>query len=265
MKLARPSVRRLVGLSVVALALAGGALGAVAVESVFRGLGSILAATFVCTTLLFGAALVISLRSSESVYSRTLIASTLLGGLNGPAVLILAGWLGGPRAGDYLSPAICVGPLVGIPLGALYGAVALVGTRRLRNLLDRPTLTAHLAAQETVGATVFGAALVGLIAALQFETTQTVWLPPILLALGAALAGQAFFREVRVRRFAANPKDPNYERVALSSLGLDRAALLPLDEDVSPNASHVLVSLRAPTGDGAYRAVVERIPLALVD
>lgn len=279
----RPSTRRLVGVSVVVLALAGGMLGAVAVEpfaeilsiptfdasadepEVVAKARLIQMSTTVWTTLLLGGALLLGLRKTEHVEGRTFLACALLGWLNSPLVLASTEALDG----DFdllgaLGGGLCLGVFSGLPLGALYGAVALFATRRLRKLIDRPTLTAHLAAQQTVGVTVLVASALGLVVALGLDS-RTVWMPPLLLVTGSVLTGGAFFRAARIRRFAANPKGPSYERVPLSSVGLDRDALLPLDETVSPEASHVLVSITGPKGDGAYREGAERVPLALVD
>lgn len=282
----RLPVRHVAVLSVLALALAGGLLGPVAIEPLadldFGGFDDdfyqgpsaavraartrvILGATGLFTTLLLGFGLAIGLSSAAKVELRTVGVCAVLGWLNCPLVLGTHAWVRDESVEGAVLGGLCGGLCVAAPLGLLYGVVGMLATRKLRPLLDRPTLTAHVAATRTVGLTVLGAALVGFPAAGLLPHPYTLWIPPTLLVIGAAVTVVAWRRGARIRAFARSPDDPAFARVPLAELDLERDALLPLDGDVSPLADHALVHVRGATGEGAYRAGAVREPIALVD
>lgn len=280
----RLSVRQIVALSVAVLALAGGLFGMVAVEpmaqELFSGFGLhstpprstekvlvILAATGAWTTLLLAAALGYGLWDRERVTFRTILACGILGWLNCPLVLGTSSLASGDpeQIGGAFFGGLCAGIFVGFPLGLLYGVVGMLATRRLRPLLDRPTLTAHVAAQRTVGLTVTAASAFGLVATVLFDLHFTPWLAPTLGVVGVTTTIVAWRRAAALKTLAGAADAPSYARIPLAELDLDPGALLPLDEEVSEHAAHVLVRLRDARGDGAYRAAGTREPIALVD
>jgi len=280
----RLSVPALVRVSVAALALAGGLLGALAIEplgpTLFDSFDSfaigdprppasaqlvpVIVATALITTLLLALALAFGLRHTGRVRVRTVLACLILGWVNAPLVLVvglLPEGLERSMEGAVLGM-MCAGVVIGAPLGLLYGVVATAAAERLRKVLDRPTLASHTVAQRTVGATVMAGSVVGLIIVATGLAPFTSWTAPLLLLIGGALFGDAWFRARRLRRIAAD--DPAYQRIAASDLGIDPASLLPLDDNVPEDAEMVLVHVTA-SEQGAYRAGETRVPIALVE
>jgi len=225
----------------------------------------ILLTTASYTTLLLGAALLLGLRKPTNVGARTFLACSVLGWLNCPLVLSTVALFKGESSGAALLGGLCLGIFVAAPLGMLYGGVSLFATRRLRRLRDHPTLTAHLSALATVGFTVLGASLLGAVVVMTDGATLTAWVPPLLASVGLAFALVSHFGRWRIRRALFDGGIAGLSRVPLSSLGWTPTDLLPLDEQVTPEADHALITLSRSAGDGAYRAGTQRVPLALVD
>lgn len=139
-------------------------------------------------------------------------------------------------------------------------------TKRLRRLIDRPTLAATTEASFTVGVTVLGsAAFATVIAAARRDTIVPWQLPGALALVGALLTVLASLRARWIRRLRDDPARAGLQRVPLDELGLDAAGLLPLHAGVAPTASHALVRVQAPRRDGAYREAPTRVAVALVD
>ncbi|MEZ4340750.1 MAG: hypothetical protein R3B82_29360, partial [Sandaracinaceae bacterium] len=239
----RLSIRQIVTLSVVVLALAGGLFGMVAVEplarELFGGFGFdgpapdreddvlvILAATGFWTSILLAAALGYGLWDRERVTRRTVLACGVLGWLNCPIVLGTASITGGEptAASGAVFGGLCVGIFVAFPLGLLYGVIGMLATRRLRPLLDRPTLTAHVAAERTVGLTVAAASGFGVLATTMFPLHFTAWVTPVLGVVGLAVTFHAWHRAAALRAFARAPDDPSFARVPLADLHLEPGA-----------------------------------------
>lgn len=283
--------------SVFALSLAGGLLGAVAVDTVLQPLHGdgvlreawavwgTLGIVVACTTLLLWLALRVALRETEAVRARTFMSCTLFGWLNCPVSLVVAAvTLGpfipyGPAVEDLFAVMIFAGILgailglfVAIPIGMLYGLVAIYPAVRLRRLMSRPSHDAAARARWTVGITVTVASAIGAIVAAGngiFGVTHVA--PPIPLALmlvgiGLAISGwRAIRRHARLEEAIRAGALEGWERVPIDELGEAAEALLPLSGEVSDQPGHALVRLLPSRGRGAYRTASPRVPWALVD
>ena len=287
----RAFVRWRVVLAIAALAVAGGVLATVAVEELaFSDTRSFdveldpavetqriepearLRAVAVSTTALLAIGLAIGVAWSSWVVVRTLLACTILGWINCAAALTLhaltsgePGPMGGGALGAFLG-GLCFGVFFGAPLGLLYGAVSSFATKRLRRLLDRPTLSSTWDASFTVGVTVLGSAAFATLIAAARRDAIVAWYVPCAMALaGALVALIANLRARWLRRLRDDPGRAGLERLALVDLGVEADALLPLHDGVQLGAAHALVRVLAPHGPGAYREARTRVAVALVD
>jgi hypothetical protein len=280
---ARPRVRLVVGAAIAALALAGGALAVVAVEDLVPGSAStfdgplrgialdLMVSVAVTTPLLLALALVIGVARSTRAGLRTFFACAVLGWLNCPASLVVNAVLFDDpiRLPWAIGSALIMGAFVGLffatPFGMLYGVAHLFATKRLRALLDRPTVSAKNDALFTVAITVLGAAsLATLVAALREAPVVPWWAPATLAGLATLAAVYAVLRGRWIRSLVRDPARGAFERVSLEELGIDGAWLLPLHAAVSVGATHALLR-KLPAGEGAYRRSAPRVPIALVD
>lgn len=289
---ARPRIRLVVGSAIVALALAGGALATIGVEELVYGLnepfgfdeegqptaeelhrGSVpyLVCVAISTPVLLTLALCLGVLRTSWVGTRTSAACAVLGWLNCPASLVLHAFLfsnGEPwsSAAGALFTGLIFGLVFATPFGVLYGAVSIFATKRLRSLLDRPTLSAKIDALTTVAITVLGAATFATLIAAARREPIVPWQAPALLAAVAALSlSLALLRARWLQKLMHDPARAGLHRVSLDELGVDPAALLPLHPGVAPTASHALVRVLPASGDGAYRQAPARVAVALVD
>ena len=283
----RPSIRWTLGGSVAALALAGGALATVAVDPLVEGFlapvysldtieprvsaykhGTYLAVVALSTTLLLAVALVLSIRARSRPNGQAIGWCTLFGWLNAGTSLavgtsLLEGIEEGPRA---LISGLLLGLFCAAPLGLLYGLASLHALGRLRRLRDRPNLAMRVEAQLAVGKTVLGAGAFAMGAQLLgYQVLMPLAVSIGVTALGATVLGQAMFRLRRIRSLAADPTAHGYERFSLERLDLDASALWPLHAGVSEDAKFALVRPLPAQGDGGYRTMSARAPIALVD
>ncbi|MGE0784949.1 MAG: hypothetical protein AB7S26_04615 [Sandaracinaceae bacterium] len=289
--LRRPSPRSTVALSVVALAIAGGALASIAVAPMLEQLyassvdpgmhtvpfyveallydSAIVAAT---TATLLALALALALRSKKTA-AWTILLCVLFGWLNAPAFFLTRALVVADRTGrvslsdlpSALLIMLLIGLIPGAGLGFLYGFTAAFATVDLRDLLDRPSFALRLEAQRIVGLIVLVAASIGLLARVRFAEHIPWAIPWTVAGLGLLLYVQARVRRTRMVALTKNPTAHGYERVPLDELGIDRDAVWPLHGEVSVDAAYVLVKRAPESGRGGYRSASVRIPIALVD
>lgn len=276
----RPNTRWTIWTSIVAIALTGGVLAAVA----FYPMVSPSDAHFpsgrwltltgclgVSTCVLFAIALHLSLRARSKVGFKTICWCALFGAVNVGAAMSLSALVQGrvQTAAFILVAGTMVGILVGSPFGFAYGLAAGVVTPSLRSLIDRPTLTAHLDAQRAVGLLIVGTSTLATLflstLAMGGAARLPVALPVLVGALGMLFTVQAGRRKRRFVAIARQPETHGYERVPISDLGLDSTEVWPLHADVPTDATHALVRRAPESGDGAYRISAPRVPLALVE
>lgn len=272
---APPRTHWTIALSVAALALAGGLLSVVAVDAVlgvgFPDLHPTHASvpTAICTTVLLAFALGLSLLTSSRVVLATMVACGVLGWLNTPASLALF-WAIERESTRHLPSLLVFASLIGLatgaPLGLLYGALSSMATRRLRRLIDAPTLTTRLDAQVVVSGLLV---LCGALASATWVLTESVQgqgaeVPLLVLAVGLLGLAQSQLRRRRLLAWARDPSRHGLERVALDDLGIVRDGLWRLSPDVPFDTEYVLVRREDAAGDGAYRRAAARVPLALV-
>ncbi len=286
-----------------ALALSGGLLSTIAIEVLVAPFGDsgllawpgkrglALAVTGVCTTLLFGLALHRALRRPRTACVVSLCAA--LGWLNTPLSLAtftaLASWpvLGRPLvdsdwgrdpsglAGALLAAVVfggMLGIVTGLPIGTLYGWVAVAPSRRLAALFARPShdlaaRAAHAVAVPVLGASVFATAVA--LALVRYAHPMVSPLVPAALgavALAVLLASRRHARQVaKLTAQLTEGQVPGFVRVPREELGDAADDLLPLSGEVSDAPSHVLCRVEGTHGAGAYRAGVARVPFALID
>ncbi|MEC7518225.1 MAG: hypothetical protein VYE22_00095 [Myxococcota bacterium] len=264
-----------------ALAVAGGALGAVIVDlllgsspRVTAALGSsgLLVAAGLSIAGLFALALTRGIRKPAQdsrlgwrVRMHLVANCALAGWLTAPVTctLLLAGhapdrWLEALVTG-WVS-GLVLGLFVGAPLGALYGLGCAYAGPELHLARRRPTLASPSRVGWAVGLTVAVAG--GAVAGVCLLAGRPPW-----LALGVAWAGllaAAWAQHARSRLAALARTPSGWARCPRAALPCGLDELMPLHERVPEDAEGVLVRVE-DAEVGAYRSAVIRRPWALIE